>query len=356
MILATTLAVFLAGCRGKSAPTTTALDAAIVPNADFLLRCDVKATRETPIGKKVQQTREENEKTDPALKAKSDLRARIKQDTGFTREDIDAILMTAALANTDLKGADGSSVINRLPVVLAISISKPMSVDQLRAAVKIMSEDRPGVSIDNVKIDSTTAVMVKPADSNQPAAYAATSIDGKTVYVTLSEQNLRDTLIRSRQNQPASLSSALTAAERKLLAASQLKAVFIAPNAVRQAIKERIAAAQKKGGGAGMFMNFAKPFENIQSASLLAHLATDATFILNLELGSVQDAAQVAMIVPLVQGLVPAGTANGYPDLNKALSVTNVDSSVSVTLRLTEEDLTRKRTPPPRPANIPTGR
>lgn len=332
----------LSGCRGKSAPRP--IDAAIVPNADFILRCDVQAAGETPVGKKAQQIRKENEKQDPSAQAKAERQAKIEKATGLTRDDIELVLMTAALGTIDLKSASGSSLAGRVPGALAITLSKPLTLDQLRAAATIIGEDGSGSTVGDVDLDGTPAIMLKPASAKEPPAYAAISTDGKTVYITLDETALRQVLARHRQNKPEPLSPAMVAAEKQCPADAQLRAIFIVPDSVRQAVKDRTAEAQKGGGGpAGMLMGVMKPFENIRRVSLLARLATEAIFTLSAELGTPEDAAQVAMIVPLLQSFVPPNPSTGMPDLAKALSVTNSGAVVSINLKLTEQDLSVRR-------------
>src|ERR1039458_7715740 len=119
-VLSICLALLAPGCRKPPAPPVSATEAAIVPNADVFLRCDLKSARATPIGKRFQKIQEEKEKTDPALLGKAEQRAKLERATGLKREDVDTIVVTAALAGVDLKDAKGSKAIEALPAVLAI--------------------------------------------------------------------------------------------------------------------------------------------------------------------------------------------------------------------------------------------
>jgi len=338
--LGMTLVLPLAGCRGKSAPRANPLDAAIVPKADFILRCDVKSLRETPIGKKIRQIKDENEKVNPVPAGRAEQQAQIEKATGLKGEDINFVLISANLSGIDFKGNPGPAVMNKVPAVLAIGLAKPLSLDQLRAGAKTLGENKPG-AVTEVTLDGTTALAMKSSQEGEPPVYAATSADKTTLYVALNEASLTDTLIRHHQDKPAGLSAAMTAAENRLPSDSQFKTTFIVPDAVRQAIREQIAGGAKEANPiAGMFMGVIKPFEDLQSLSIHAHLATDADVTFSVELANAQQAAKVALILPLLQGFIPKSQAEGMPDISKALSVTNDGPVVSLNLHLTEKDLT----------------
>ena len=339
--LTTVLVLLAAGCRGKAAPRYPAINDALVPNADVVVRCDIKSVLESPVGKKIQQLKTEREKANPALAQKSDGEVQFEKATGLTKDDVTAILASASLAEINFKDTDAAAVMSRVPAVLAIEISKPLSLDQLRAAAKLISSDTPD-AVSEVKLDGVTAMVIKSNNAKEPPAYAATSTDGKTVYLTANESSLKDTLTRHHLGKPAVSSPALAAAEKRLPADSQLKVVFIAPDAVRQAIKDQIASSLKKGSGgagAGMLMGMVKPFENIQNVSIHARMTTDAVFNLSAELGSAQEAAQVAVLIPMLQGLIPKNPQAGMPDWSTALSFTNSGAVISLSLRLTEQDI-----------------
>jgi hypothetical protein len=337
--LATILVLLAAGCRGKAAHQYPATDDALVPNADVIVRCNITSLRESPIGKKIEQLKTEREKANPALAEKGDREVKLEKATGLTKEDVTAILMSASLAGINSKDTTAEAVANQLPAALAVELSKPISLDQLRAAAKVITSDTPD-TVSEVKLDGVTAVVIKSSNPKEPSAYAAISTDGKTVFLTLNESSLKDALTRHRHGKPASPSPALAAAEKRLPADSQLKVVFIAPDAVRQAIKDQIASKLKDGGAsAGMLMGMFKPFENIQNVSIHAGMSTDAVLSLSAELGSAQDAAQVAVLIPMLQGLIPKNPQSGMPDLSTCLSCSNSGAVISVTLRLTEQDI-----------------
>ena len=158
---------------------------------------------------------------------------------------------------------------------------------------------------------------------------------------------MKEALARQRKDQPAALSPAMAAAEKRLVSDSQLKIVFLAPDSARQAIKDQIAASQKSGGPAAvMILGMVKPFESIQNVSVHARLASDVVLTIAVELGSAQDAAQLAMLIPILKGFIPQSQPSGVPDLSQALSFTNSGAVVSLSLKLTEQDLVAAEQPP----------
>jgi len=343
----------LTGCGGKkSGPRLNPLDAAIVPNADFIVRCDVKSLRETPIGKKIEGMRAEKEKLNPMPAARAEQQAQLEKATGMKGDDINFVALTADLSGIDFKGKPGPAVMNKIPAVLAIGFAKTLSLDQLRAGAKTLSENKAG-AVTEVTLDGTTALVMKSSKPDEPTAYAALSVDSTTLYVAVNEASLKDALVRHHQDKPASPSAAMVAAESRLPAGSQFKTTFIVPDAVRQAIREQIATSTKEAGpAAGMFMGIVKPFEDLRSLSVYVRVAAEADLTLSVELGNAQQAAQVALVIPLLQSFIPQGQAAGMPDISKALSVTNDGPVVSLNLHLTEKDLTapsaeRNRVPGP---------
>jgi hypothetical protein len=339
LVLATILALPMAGCRGKTTPRNRAIDAALVPNADVVVRCDIASLLQSPLGKKIQELKKEREKANPALTEKSSQEVELEKATGLTKDDMTAILVSASMGKTTFKDTTAADVMGQLPAALAIEFSKPLSLDQLRAAAKAISSDTPD-AVSEVRLDGATAVVVKSSNPKEPSAYAAISVDGKTLFITANESSLKDVLTRHHKDKLAAPSPALAAAEKRLPSDSQMKVVFIAPDAVRQAIKDQIASSLKNGGaGAGMLMGMVKPFENIQNVSIHATMTTEAVFSLSAELGSAQDAAQVAMLIPMLQSLIPKNPQSGMPDLSTALSCTNSGAVISLNLRLTEQDI-----------------
>lgn len=329
------------------------IEAAIVPGADLILSFDVRAVQEAAIVKKMEQIQEEAAKKNPLVQLEAKKKKRFEEAMGLTVDDIISVLVSADIDSLDLSGKNPSPNIEELVGVMALALAKPVSIDKLKAGLKIMAEGNPMVKgtpmakIAEIKLGGTTGLRMTSGATGASNIYVATSTDGKVVYVALTQDSLQQALDRADKGQYEQIPSEVSKIEGALPGGTQMRVVFRAPNALRDRIKKEIADMRRKAGsdpGSAMALGLIAPFEKIKSLALGVKFDVDAEVCLLGDLGGAQQASQAtmviqSMVIPMMQGMITQGMGGGAPDISKNLKLTSEGSILRLTFRMKESDM-----------------
>jgi len=272
------LALLTVSCAPPSPIQSGPAAAAVVTEADFLCRVDMRAARQTPIVKKLRELRDASERTDAALARHAERRKRLQNATGLGDDDVVSVLVTANLAALDLKGAGPTGDLENVSCVMVVALAKPMTAAQLQAGARILAEGDGEIQVSETAIGERPAIMFRSPAIPGAAGYATMSVDGKAVFLTLDDNALLAALDREKSRSFAALTPSLTAADQVLPKESQIRAVFVPPDSLRQKVRDEVAKIESRARNdakEGMRAGLVKPFANLQGLSLDLLCGTD---------------------------------------------------------------------------------
>ena len=318
---------------GREASTS---DAAIVSGADLVGRIDFGAMQSAPIVQKVEQAYK-NER----VRQVSEANRRFEEATGLKREDLHSIIFSANTGTFDATLPE-SKRLEKLDGVIAIALAKPLTLEQLTRGIQAMAADGPPPRISRKNLAGRTVLLVRPSMPEQNAAYLATSRDGATVFLTLSETSLAAALAREHSGRYQVASAPIVSAQASMPADSQLRFAFVVPELLRSQIRGGGLDNAKDNPSAAMMEGFLRNFQNIRSLSLAVGLSQDMALHLAGDLGDTESAQQAAMMIQtmLAPMLEAALESRGTPTaIAESFRVEPEGSSLRLGLRLSAEDL-----------------
>ena len=336
--LAATATLFASGCNGSNTPVSTAeqtsqhaLDAAIVPNADFVVRIDVNAIRQAPVIKQLENAKGNAVGSNPEYE-------KFQQVTGLSKDDVQAVVLSANTANFDFANGKAQTNLTQMNGVAAVEFAKPLTTDKLIEGLKIILEEKATLS--TFDLEGTQAVHIQSTKPDEPSAYAAPARDAKTVYIAFNKASLQAALQRAAKGVMAASRPELQTLSEP---ASQASLAFTAPQALRDYIQTRLSTSQKSPGNA-MLNGFLAPFKNLRSIALGMQWDTDMQIDIAGNLGAADAATQVAaliqtMALPMLKQYTAKASGKSALNLDEQFSVSTEDTALRISLRFTGEDL-----------------
>jgi hypothetical protein len=330
--------VLLMGRLGRAAK----LEAAIVPGADLLLRVDAKRAGDTPIAAVFEQFGKDQAAASGMTKQQETFKQKMEQATGLGEKDLVGVLASADIDPLNLMGSDEGPDIEKLVAVLAVQIARPMTMDQLKAGLKVLTTDpTTAVLADVVLVDESvggcSVLKISPAATG-PFVYVALSQDGKVVFIAPNVVSMEGVLQRSGRGKIESLASDLAATEKAMPGAPQTRLAFLLPESVRTKMKETMDA--ETDPMAAMTSMYLKPFAALKSLSLGMEFSDMLSLAVVGSFSAPEDAAQVSGLVSMVLPMLSGGKAsNPTANMIKKLNVKLDGKTLTVSIVLTADEI-----------------
>lgn len=327
------------GCNSSQESASTAehtskpaIDAAIVPNADFIVRIDVNAIRQASIIKQLENAQGNSVETQPAYE-------KFQQATGLSKDDVQAVVISANTTNFDFANGAAQASLPQLTGIAAIELGKSLTTDNLISGLQVLMDDAQA-TISRFELEGTQAIRIQSSKPDEPEVYAATSGDAKTVYIALNKASLQATLQRAKKG--------IMAASRPELQdlsypAAQANLAFMAPQGLRDTIQTQLAKSQESPQGA-MLSGFIAPFKDLRSVALGINWDTGMQIDLAGDLGAAQAATQVAallqtMALPMLKSYTARSSGKTSLNLDEQFKVSVTDATLHIGLRFTGENI-----------------
>lgn len=332
-------ALLTGGCNDSQESVSTAeqtskraIDAAIVPNADFIVRIDVNAIRQAPITRQLENTQDNPVESRPAY-------AKFQQATGLSKDDVLAVILSANTANFNFTKGTAQAGLPQLVGVAAIELGKSLTNDRLIAGLQALMDD-PQATLSRFELEGTQAVRIQSGKPDEPDTYAAISDDAKTVYLTLNQASLQATLQRARKGVVATTRPEL---QHLSYPASQAMLAFVAPQGLRDTIQTQLTKSQANPRHA-MLGGFIAPFKDLQSVALGINWDTGMQIDLTGDLGAAQAATQVAallqtMALPMLKSYTARSSGKTPLNLAEQFKVSVADAALRISLRFTGDNI-----------------
>ncbi|NKB23102.1 MAG: hypothetical protein GKR87_01655 [Kiritimatiellae bacterium] len=335
MIATVTTSLLLYGCGNKPRPgSTPAIDAAIVPGADFLIRVKTKEILKTPF---VKEAIEKQKKKTAGLNGEQS--EAFFNATGLTKEDIESLLISADTDNVYAEVKKGKNAFDHMNAVVAFGLGKPLTLEKLKSGLATMLE-KEGAQISEIKINNAAAIHIQSPRPDAANVSIALSQDQKIVYATINQESLKEVLKREENGNVEKLSEALISVEKALPADPQVRMAFLASETIQQNIMEAI-NTNKDNPGAAMMLGFIKLLQNLKSVSLGMTFHSGAELNMAADLGE-EEAQQASvllntMVIPMLQANLVKQT--GDETAADALKVEHDGTTLKMGFKITEKQM-----------------
>jgi hypothetical protein len=341
------LLLFTASGCGEKKPEGPSLNAAIVPEADFMVRFDVASARGSAIGKMIEEIQdvEGSAAPLPASLPESETWNKLMEATGLGKDDLTEILMTASVGGIDPDALDNEEEILKVSGVLAFGLAKPLSREQMKAGFDVIAAEDSDFQFSEITVGSEPAFKLSSSQPDQPGVFCAPAADEKAVFFSLNESSLQGALERAKNGEFENLSPGIAGVDQQLPAGSQVRWAFLLSEEQRREIRERIddleEKAQSEPGAAGMIIGFVKPFRDIRSVAMGILLANDLEITITSDLGGDEQALQAStiiqtMLLPMAKSALAQDQASPAAD---SLKVESSASTLKISMTVTEEDI-----------------
>jgi hypothetical protein len=337
--------LLLTGCTGASESPTKAVEAAIVPGADLLVRVDYQRYRTSPAAETIRNLRREQ---DPALMSAEEERARkLEEATGVSSDDLRAIFISGDLDGIDIESPDRDGEYLKLNAVLAVVFGRALTLEQFEAGLNVLALERPGARVEAALIGGRKTLTIVAAERAEPMLYGALSGDGRTIFLAPNSPSIEGVFLREGEKRAEVLSETLLAAEGELPKSSQLKTAFVVPEQLRRQIETRVSAVERqamKNPGAGIIVAFLTPFRKLTSVSLGARFTEGVNLGVAADLAGESEALQAAtliqtFLVPLIKARLTQRNPGSLDDLDGKFSVASSGPKLRLEVNLKAEEL-----------------
>ncbi|MFC1498150.1 hypothetical protein ACFLS1_06740 [Verrucomicrobiota bacterium] len=337
------------GCAGKVSAKES-IKAAVVPEADVVLRADIGAMSGTPISKAMEKFNEDNKGLDSSIAENEKKEEAFKKATGLTDKDIIAGLFSCDVDGIDFDNPDKNQIMAQIKASAGIALKKSVDTAKLKAGLKAVIDESEGVQILDIDISGVPALELKSATPDDPTIYIAVASNGKAVFTAFNKQSLQAALKRAAAKKYEKISPEIETAANTLPAGSQMKLSFVLPESIREQIRQKVAEAEgnaQNDPNAAMMLGFITPMKGLKSISLGAKLADILNISLACDLATEQEAMQIKMILqtmamPVIMQMQAAQAQNpGAAPMNIAeiLNIDSKGSAVTLSLRFTEDQI-----------------
>ncbi len=308
-VLQTASSAGAAAVNATTAPALTAgnaLEAGLVPGADFVVRVDFKSARRAPIFRTFKAMEENQPATGNLPGAElADMGKELTKKLGITEDDLESIVFSVDLDSIKMgpMGPDPESL-NTVQGVLAVQLSKTLSAAQIKKALQDLAGAQSGadaIKIAEDKIGKTDVLVLSSEKESDPPIYVAAP-GGKTLYLGLNQASVKGAIGRANGH-PAELEGALAGVMNSIANDAQLKLGFVIP----KALKDLLANFTKDAGtGPGAMLS---SFKDIQSISLGVTLGRDMKLKLAGDLGNADAASGVSSLLSMLKPQFKAAVA-----------------------------------------------
>lgn len=335
------LLLVASGCgRGKPG----SIDAAIVPGADVVARFDLDAIRAAPIHAAMKQQ-----------EAGSPMPGFWKPfwtATGITQDDLSGMIIAVDLDPLDLSQPTPDSSLDTLQAVMALQLSKSITLDQLKAGIAAM---------DPMGQRQPTEVTVNdiPALKSEDGGLVCLQGDGRYIFLSPNEASLTEALDRFKKGRVEALSTSMDAAMQALPGTPQIRAVVVLTEELQAKLKDAYQKNQSKASadlGASMILGMTSPLMDLKSLGLGVSCAADLALNLGGVFNKPESALQMKSTLDMAVGMMMMAAqeqAQGQGNsLAQALKVTQSENLLNLSLTLTQADLNLLQTlKPPQGVN-----
>jgi len=334
--------IILAGCSDRADSSRRSLDAAVVPGADFSLSIDYGDVRRSAVAGNIRKGAKEGHREYREERIRG-----LEAATGITRDDLGAVLFTADLDKVDLESASGPEEVGKVNAVLALSLARAVTPEQLKAGLEILAVDGGDAEVAEDELGGRPIVTIRPATARGGSLFASLSAEGKTVFLALSRASLEGVLSREEQGRAERYPEPLARVEEELSEEAQLKSVLVIPGSLREKLEERFRAAEAeslKKPGAAVVLSFAAPFRSLTSLSLETEFTDHLEVSLAADLGGEEQARQAAtllqtLLLPLLEARMAERTGASRADLEGKIAVASAGQRLLITVTLDAEDV-----------------
>jgi hypothetical protein len=299
--------------------TAGALEAAIVPGADFILRLDLKSARRAPIYNTLKALQDEKPNAELPLSSLNDVSKKLEAKLGLKEEDVDSLLLSADLDGVKLSplGPDPDAM-KSIQGILAVQVGKKITSAQLKDAIQILSAegDQPGeVKMTEEKIGSADLIVVTPKSETDPKVHLAL-LGGRTILVGLNRESVSQALARTGVGQQAKLDGAMANVMKSIGPSSQVKLSFVVPKALKDMLGAMTQPPEQPGADPAGAAPPPDPisgamagFKDIRSISLGVTLAEGLVLNLSGDLGNAEAANGINMLLAMMKPQFKASLA-----------------------------------------------
>lgn len=354
--LAVALPLVLAGCGGSG--PREALDAAIVPGADVVVRMELAALREAPIFAGLHGDEEAPDAATPADdsgEAPALDGRRFLEVTGLEPDDVVTLVFSADLDPLDVDPGSARPELDRVPAAAALRLARPLDLDTLEKAILAAAPPAAAPTVTRLELSGVPALHVEASGPEASKVFLASVASGTILLVAAARDSLAGALDRTRSGEAAPLAGELERLVAALPAEAQTRVGFVVPQKFRDGLKARL---EEPPPELAAFAGFAAPFEDLQSLSLSVHADQDLTVVLAGDLGADEPAQQASAILggllgPMAKSALASALHREAAEVDDRLRVAAEGSALAITLRLTAEDLAALRAKPAETAAAP---
>jgi hypothetical protein len=340
--LATLSLLAFSGCSDRSDSSRRSLDASVVPGADFSLSVDYGDVRRSAVAGSIRRAAKEGHREYREEKIRE-----LEAATGITRDDLGAVLFTADVDELDLDSSNGPEEAEKIDAVLALSLDRAMTPEQLKSGLDILADDGGDAEVAEGELGGKPIVTVSPAAARGGGLFASLSVDGKTVFLAPSRASLEGVLSREEQGRTDRYPETLAGIEGELSKESQVKSALVIPVSLREKLEERFREAEAeslKKPGAAVVLSFVAPFRGLTSLSLETEFTEILEIRLAADLGGEEQARQAAallqtLLLPLLKARMAERTGVSPADLEGKIAVASAGPRLLITVKLTAEDV-----------------
>ncbi len=341
------------------------VEMAVLPGADLAARLNVQKLLATSFSQELM-------KEDPAKPVKQNRELAKFNDfckqLGLVPADIGNIVLTV---DFDVPPERKVEVGDNLFMV-GIESAKPWDLKKLAAAVAKLDEkpvkegeaakpeETAGKLVfETLTIEGVAVLKISPAKKADPEAepehkkkkgpddsYLAVSADGKVLLLTQFEPEMKQALVRLKEQRPVELEAKLKALCGPLTANIPFSGGFV----LTEKMKDKLQAApgpEAAGGGMNPMSGIQDAFRSLQQVGWSLKVDKDAALVVKTGLGSVNDAAKGATaingFIAMARGMLAMGEADAEPEaklmtsLFDSLRIANADQDVVVDVLFSAE-------------------
>lgn len=327
----------LTGCGKKeatggaeSSDAGVSVGAGMVEGADLVIRADLKGLRESAL---YAASRKEKSAEDKAIQEA------IVEATGLAEEDFEAMLFAVELDAIDFDAEDMAAEVEKVDGVLAIGLKKAVDLDTVVAGLQSVSTNDT-MSFETIKAEGRDVVVATSEDDEAPKMYATTAQDGKLVLVSINSPSLLAAAKRADGGKHHPTPKAITKVCAAWNQKAQMVAGFVLSNKMKKDLTAHIEAMEKDEKQA-MMVGMIAPFKKLQTLAMAIESSDVMDVTLIMDLGDSGNANQAlgtvnGMVMPMVK-MAMAKSSNA--DSAEKFSVKVVDSSLTINVKMTAEDL-----------------
>lgn len=303
-----------------------AIEAAILPGADFFARFDPAAIERSPLVRSLWGD------------GVSRLLARL-ESSGIAVSDIAEVLISGRSDSVAPEGAGPGDRADGVSAVVAISLKAKIDQDKLAAFLAALWEGRRTAS--RSELDGAALIELRSSSPQDPPLLAAASASGTTVFLSTHRESLEGALARERSGRHEKLGEELARVDASLPSGLEARTLLLPAR-----LWERFASTKEKGSERRqptMSERVLLPFRGLRSLALTLNLAEEA------RIGIVGEQADPAaarnlevllttLFLPNLERVLSQrlGTAVRLAD---SLEIGSAGSTTRLTLRLGAEDL-----------------